>query len=671
LDRKSYALKDNLTQSGGSVLQAMQNLPGITVQEGRVQLRGSDKVTILVDGKQTAITGFGSQSGLENIPASAIERIEIINNPTAKFDANGSAGIINIIYKKTRKEGFNGKASLAAGLGSLWVRKENLPGIRPQYTMTPKINPGLTMNYRRKKINLFFQGDYLYTETLNKNEFVTRYYDNGDTIQSQLKRNRNTHFITIKSGADIEIDDRNSLTISGLFGSEKIIDRGDQPFYSGDLKDQLRLWQFLEDELKTTYMGTANYQHKFKAAGHSLSAGFNYTFHREDEKYFYDNYLPGSKGTDAFKLLSDEQVFDFSVDYVRPLKYGRIETGIKIRQRGIPTNMMFMPGQNSVIDSSAGGKATYNEFIPAIYGNYVFEARKWDAELGLRLEYVKIRYDVNPGHPVYSSSGYSYTQPFPNFRLGYKIDDHHKLSFFFNRRVDRPNEVDIRIFPKYDDAEIIKVGNPGLRPQFTNSLEIGFKKSWSKGSLFGGLYHRFANGTITRISTIVSGSPLFYAIFQNAGKSYNTGFEVLWSETISKAVSFSINGNIYRNTIDSFTVLNLYPTPHIFSADKQSAFSGNIKLNASFHLAGNVDLQATIVYLAPDVIPQGKIEQRFSVDVGANKMIQKGKGEVFANATDLFNTMVIDKRIQGNGFYYVSADYFETQAIRIGYSYKF
>ena len=537
--------------------------------------------------------------------------------------------------------------------------------------MTPKINPGLALNYRKKKVNLFFQGDYLYTETLNKNEFVTRFYDNGDTIQSQLKRNRNTHFVTIKSGADIEIDDRNSLTISGLFGSEKIIDRGDQPFYSGDLKDQLRLWQFLEDELKTTYMATANYQHKFKEAGHTLSAGFNYTFHREDEKYFYDNYLPGSKGTDAFKLLSDEQVFDFTVDYVRPLKYGRVETGIKIRQRGIPTNMMFMPGQNSVLDSSAGGQARYNEFIPAIYGNYVFEARKWDAELGLRLEYVKIQYDVNPDHPVYSSSGYSYTQPFPNFRLGYKIDDQHKISFFFNRRVDRPNEVDIRIFPKYDDAEIIKVGNPALRPQFTNTLEIGFKKSWSKGSLFGGLYHRFAEGTITRISTIVPGSPLIYAIFQNAGKSYNTGFEVLCSETISKAVSFSLNGNIYRNTIDSFTVLNLYPTPHVFSAQKQSAISGNVKLNASFHLSSNVDLQATIIYLAPDVIPQGEIEQRFSVDLGAKKSIQKGKGELFVNATDLFNTMVIDKRIQGNGFYYVSTDYYETQVIRIGYSYKF
>ena len=109
MDRKSYAMKDNLTQSGGSVLQAMQNLPGITVQEGRVQLRGSDKVTILVDGKQTAITGFGSQSGLENIPASAIERIEIINNPTAKFDANGSAGIINIIYKKPERKDSMGR----------------------------------------------------------------------------------------------------------------------------------------------------------------------------------------------------------------------------------------------------------------------------------------------------------------------------------------------------------------------------------------------------------------------------------------------------------------------------------------------------------------------------------------------------------------------------------
>ncbi len=421
MDKKTFSLKENISQSGGSVLQAMQNLPGVTVQDGKVQLRGNDKVTVLIDGKQTAITGFGNQTGLDNIPASAIEKIEIINNPSAKYDANGNAGIINIIYKKNKKDGFNGKAGFTTGIGSLWVRKDNLPTIRPQYTFTPKLNPSVSLNYSKKKVNVFFQGDYLYTETLNKNEFVTRNYDNGEVINSQLKRNRNTHFTTLKSGIDYLINDQNSFSISGLWGSEKIIDRGDQPFFNGDIYQRKRLWQFLEDELKTTIMATANYQHKFKEAGHLLNIGFNYTFHREDEKYFYDNYLPASTGTDAFKLLSDEQVYDFNFDYIKPLGYGRIETGIKLRNRNIPTNMQFIPGANSVLDTNAGGWATYKELIPAIYGNYIFENKKWEAELGLRVEYVRIQYDVNPNHIVYKSDGYNYTQPFPNLRLAYKI----------------------------------------------------------------------------------------------------------------------------------------------------------------------------------------------------------------------------------------------------------
>jgi outer membrane receptor protein involved in Fe transport len=671
MDKKTFSLKDNISQSGGSVLQAMQNLPSVTVQDGKVQLRGNDKVTVLIDGKQTALTGFGNQTGLDNIPASAIEKIEIINNPSAKYDANGNAGIINIIYKKNKKDGFNGKVGFTTGIGSLWVRKENLPSIRPQYTNTPKINPSVSLNYRKNKVNIFFQGDYLYTETLNKNEFVTRSYDNGEVINSQLKRNRNTHFTTLKSGIDYAINEQNSLTISGLFGSEKIIDRGDQPFFNGDFSQRKRLWQFLEDELKTTVMATANYQHKFKEAGHLLNVGFNYTFHREDEKYFYDNYLQTSIGTDAFKLLSDEQVYDFNLDYIKPLKYGRLETGIKLRSRDIPTNMQFIPGVNSVLDTNAGGWATYKEIIPAVYGNYIFENKKWEAELGLRIEYVKIQYNVNPNHIVYKSDGYNYTQPFPNLRLAYKINDNNKISIFYNRRVDRPNEVDIRIFPKYDDAEIIKVGNPALRPQFTNSIELGFKKTWEKGSLYNAIYHRFADGTITRISSTVPPSTLIYATFQNVNKSYNSGVEMVLAQEISKLYTFNINLNAYRNQIDAFTVENKYPTTHTFSADKQDIFSGNIKLNNTFHFPKNLDVQLTAIYLAPDIIPQGKINSRFSLDLGLKKAIQKGKGEIFFNATDLLNTMIIRKEIKGQGFNYTSNDYYETQVIRLGYAYKF
>ena len=199
MDKKVFSVADNITQSGGSVLQSMQNLPGVTLHDGKVQLRGNDKVMVLIDGKQTALTGFGNQSGLDNIPASAIEKIEIINNPSAKYDANGNAGIINIIYKKNKQEGFNGKVGITSGYGALWERKENLPTIRPQYQVTPKINPSLSLNYRKNKINAFFQADYLYTETLNKNEFVTRTYDDGTIINQQTIRNRNTHFTTLKS----------------------------------------------------------------------------------------------------------------------------------------------------------------------------------------------------------------------------------------------------------------------------------------------------------------------------------------------------------------------------------------------------------------------------------------------------------------------------------------
>jgi len=671
LDKKTFSLNDNVSQSGGSVLQVMQNLPSVTVQDGKIQLRGSDKVVVLIDGKQTALTGFGNQSGLDNIPASSIDKIEIINNPSSKYDANGNAGIINIIYKKNNLNGFNGKVGLTTGLGSLWERRSNLPTIRPQYTLTPKINPSLSLNYRKNKVNLFFQGDYLYTETLNKNEFVVRTYDNGDIINQQLKRNRNTHFTTLKTGVDWSLSEQNTLTISGLFGSEKIIDRGDQPFFNDDLTERLRLWQFLEDELKTTWMATASFRHKFSEPGHFLNAGFNYTFHREDEQYFYDNYLPNSTGTDAFKLLSDEQVFDFNLDYVKPLKHGRLETGIKLRKRDIPTNMIFLPGENSVIDSDAGGEATYKELIPAVYGNYIYESEEWEAELGLRFEYVKIDYEVNPNHPTYSSDGYSYTQPFPNMRFAYKLNERNKISLFYNRRVDRPNEVDIRIFPKYDDAEIIKVGNPALRAQFTNSVEFGYKSNWEDGSIYGALYHKFIDGTITRISSIVDGSNLIYAIFQNVNNSYNTGVEFVLAHKFSKLFNSNINVNAYRNQIDAFTVVNKYPEDHVFSAEQQLAYSGNLKFNNNFSFSNNVEAQITAVYLAPDIIPQGKIQSRFSLDFGIKKSMQKGKGEVFLNATDILNTMIIKKEIMGNNFKYTSDDYYETQVIRFGYNYKF
>jgi outer membrane receptor protein involved in Fe transport len=671
MDKKTFTLADNIAQTGGSVLQAMQNLPGVTTQDGKVQLRGNDKVMILIDGKQTALTGFNSQSGLDNLPASAIEKIEIINNPSSRYDANGNAGIINIILKKSKEDGFNGKVGLGSGLGALWQRKGNLPGIRPQYHTTPKVNPSVSLNYRKEKLNVYFQGDYLYTETLNKNEFVNRTYDDGTIIHQQTKRNRNTHFTNLKTGIDWKYNDNNTLSFSVLFGSEKILDNGDEPFFNHDYSQRLRLWQFLEDELKTTAMASATYQHKFKEAGHVLNAGINYTFHRENEKYFFTNTLPESTGTDAFKLLSDENVLDVNIDYIKPLASGRLETGFKFRNRVIPTNMHFYPGQNSVIDANAGGKATYEESIPAVYGNYVYENDRIEAEAGIRLEYLDLEYEVNPNHPVYKTDGYHYFNPFPSMKFAYKFNDNNKLSVFYNRRVDRPNEVDIRIFPKYDDAEIIKVGNPGLRPQFTNTAELGYKATIGKGYLFTSLYYKHVEGTISRIATTVPGNSFIYNVFQNAGNSSMMGSELMFTQKPASWYSYNVNATIYRNSIDAFSGTILYPQPTNYTVDKQQITSGNVKWNNTFTFSPTLTGQLMAAYLAPDIIPQGKTLGRFSTDVGLKKTVQKGKGEFYVNATDLFNTLVIRKEVHANGFSYTSKDYYETQVIRFGYNYKF
>lgn len=669
LDRKVFDISNNISQSGGSVLQALKNLPGVTAgEDGKILLRGSDKVAVLVDGRQTALTGFGNQTSLDNIPASAIERIEIINNPSARYDANGNAGIINIIYKKNNQEGFNGRIGMSAGLGSLWIRKENFPDIRPQSTKTVKLNPSVAINYKKQKLNIFFQGDYLHTPTLNKNEFTDRFYDSGDTIRQQLKRNRSTNVVTSKAGVDWNWNAQNALSLSALFSSEKILDRGDQPFFNAGLTQRRRLWQFLEDELKTTVTATASYQHKYAQPGRLLNIGFNYTFHREDEKYFFTNIMPDFTGKDAFKLLSDENVFDLNADYIRPLRYGRFEGGMKLRRRFIPTNMQFFPGLNSPIDSLAGGWANYKETIPALYGNYVFENRNFELEAGLRVEYINLRYTVNPTHPTYKSDGYSYAKPFPSVRLAYKFDDRNKISIFYNRRVDRPNEVDIRIFPKYDDAEIIKIGNPALKPQFTSSWEAGYKTTWGSGSLYAAAYHKQTNGTITRIGTTLPTQTLIYNIFQNAGKSYNSGGELVWQQDLASWFSLNVNANLYHNSIHAFSVETLYPVRSVFAAQKQQLTSGSAKVNALLK-GKKTELQIAVIYQAPDIVPQGRTGYRFSVDAGAKRQLRKG--ELFVNATDLFGTLVIRKTVFGDGFHYSSRDYYETQVVRAGYSYKF
>ncbi len=282
-----------------------------------------------------------------------------------------------------------------------------------------------------------------------------------------------------------------------------------------------------------------------------------------------------------------------------------------------------------------------------------------------------LNYDVNPNHNTYRSDGYRYVRPFPNVRVAWKFDESNKVTIFFNRRVDRPNEVDIRIFPKYDEPELIKVGNPALRPQYSTAAEVGYKSTWPDRSFYAAAYHRVVDGTITRIATQAPGSVLLYNVFQNGGRSRSTGSEVVWQQTVSPKLSFTASASAYRKTADAFSVVNQYPVPIPYSAPRQEITSGNGKLDVSIRLPREWQLQASNVYLAPDLLPQGRTGSRFSLDAGLRKSIQRGKGEIVVNATDLLNTMQVQRTIHGTDFVLNSTDYLETQVIRMGYSWKF
>jgi len=676
MDRKVYDIEENISQQGGSVAQIMKNLPGITVdQEGKVFLRGSDKVSILIDGKQTAITGMGSQSGLENIPASAIESIEIINNPSAKYDASGMAGVINIIFKKEQQQGWNGRAGLTLGAGGLMEKNPNMVNtIRDQYSFTPKINPTLSLNYRKDAFNFFVSGDLLYHQQMMKNEFFVRAANDGSFIRQQWLENRTQPIYNLRAGLDYEINSKNLLTFSALFNYRAYTDLGDLP-YSNMLSSTFldRLWQYYEEEINQTLFLSLTHKYLFEQPGHELVSSFNYSFRRKDEVFYFtnQNFDESFTGTDTTGLIADENIFDLTLDYQRPLRSGRIEIGTKQRARIFPNFITFTPGINSILDMGLDGSAEYQDYLSALYTNYIYELKNLELEAGLRAEYARVDYLVDPDHSVYESSGFDYLGLFPNLRASWLINENSRLTAFYNRRVDRPEEKNLRVFPTYADPEILSMGNPGLVPQFTNSVELGYRQSWDRGYIYGAAYHRISENILTKIITEVPGTTRFATVDQNAGMGYNSGVELVASRQLGQKIKVNANANYYLNRIAAFSIVNAYPSNVPFSREEQTAWAGNFKLNMDFDLPSSFKLQLAGIYFTPDIIPQGKILERYSVDMGLSRSLWGGKGEAFLNATDVFNTMINKYELEGSGFSINSTDYYETQVIRIGIQYRF
>ena len=676
LDQRIFRMDDNIVGSTGSLLDALRGLPGVTVdQDGRVLLRGSDRVSVLIDGKYSSLTGFGNQSGLDSVPAANIASIEIINNPSAAYDAAGMAGIINIVYRENLERGLNFDAGLTLGAGTLSKRKDDLPTDLGSFSSNQKIIPSFNLNFNAPDRRYFLQSEFLIQDDIPNNEFTSRFYDDGTVILSQVPENRDQKQYIISGGMDRFLDNSRTLTVTAALDFETHIDVAQVPFIDAATMTRNRYWFWREEE-DTGYFNVAvDYEHLFAEPGHEISMSLQYTRGWEDEAYFLNEESAVRVGTDMTHLEAEENTLPLQIDYVRPLRSGRIEAGARLQRRWIPVTYTVDRGIGSVIYEGLGDWSEWSEDIYAGYGNYVREGEQYAVEAGLRLEQTDVAYDLPPENVYYSQSdAYDYFKVYPNVRLTYRINDTNSFAAFYNNRVDRPGEAELRVFPKYDDPELLKVGNPYLRPQFTETFELSFEHLWDSGSVLLSAYYRDIEDPFTRVFAIDPTNTTYdivNRIYQNVGSGTNTGMELIFSQDISTNWELSGSVNWYENVIDADRVTLLFPIQRPFDVAYSKADTWDLSLNNLITFSNGMRLQLNAAYYGDRNIAQGIQEARSFIDIAVTKPVLDGRGELVFSVSDLFNNFGIKQRIDGAGFDAIYENYYETQVVSFGLNYEF
>ncbi|MEZ4415596.1 MAG: TonB-dependent receptor [Gemmatimonadota bacterium] len=676
VETQVFRIGEAAAQTTGSLLDAMRNLPGVTVdQDGKVSLRGSDHVAILIDGKPSSLTGFGSQRGLDNVPAANIEAIEIINNPSARFDAAGMAGIINIIYRQEQQLGLSGDFGLSLGLGQFSKQRPDLPTELGSFSTNEKIIPSVSLAYNTDRVRAFGHGEVFRQHDLPNNEFTTRFYDDGRVIESQVPENRvQTHYI-FNGGSDVQLDDVNMLTVSGIWDFESHTDRAQVPFILDSTGERLRYWFWREHESTGFVNVTANWKHQFATPGQELDVNLQYTRGWEDEEYFLNEDSPVRVGRDGTHLKAVENTVPLTLDFVRPLASGRVELGGKLQRRWLPITYTVDRGVQSVIYDGLGDHSDWEEDLYAAYLNLVRITDTYTLEGGLRLEQTSVEYRI-PTENIYypGSDAYDYLELFPNVKLTWAFSSSDRLIAAYNRRIDRPGEPELRIFPKYDDPELLKVGNPFLRPQLTNVYELGYGRSWTSGSWTTSLYRRDISDAFLRIFAIDDSNAnydIVNKIYENAGNSTQTGVEVIVQQEIAGPWLLSGSVNWFRNEVDALQTTLYFPTQRPFSLSASSLDTWDLTVNNRIRVPGDGEVQLSFIRYGRRNVPQGFERARSSVDVSGKWPLADQNAELIFTFSDIFNDFGIRREVEGEGFTALYENLMETQVATVGIRWRF
>lgn len=640
VDRKSFDVTQLISNSGEAASDVLDNIPSVEVDnDGNVSLRGNSSVEVWINGKSSGLTSDNRAQILQQLPAESIEKIEVIDNPSAKFSAEGSAGIINIVLKKNRKAGYYG--SLQAGGGT-----------------RGGANTSFNINYNSSKLDAYANIGYRHRSNDGRSESDQVFTNTGEYQRYRgTSKNMGNNLFT-RAGITWHATDKDDISFNGMmmFGGGK--NRSDIPYRYGTVGDGSDSRMMLrrtrsKDDMRMLY-GELNYRHNFSDK-HFIDFTIDANKWKRDNDNFYQDstvYYSEERPTEYDyqyrPMYMNNNRWEMKLDYENQINDRmKVEAGYQgnFSHENSPQESFVddtsWDGANSVEDKDYFNRFIYDMDLHALYATFSYKLGKLGVMGGLRGEYWKVNtesytweqeHDASKRDPAFKKD---YFQLFPSLFLSYQLTETQQLQLNYTRRLRRPWGGQLNSFRDTRDATMVSFGNPELTPEFSNSFSLNYLKTRNDHSLLVSAYYRPTSDVIQRINYQSSTDGLMYSTSVNVAKSLSSGLEVVLKNKLFRILDLTTTANAYYYKLNGFS----------YDIDGQTVtgkgndnFTWNARMTASLILPYDISVQATGRYNARQVITQGHRKANYSVDLGARKNFFNKALTVAVNCRDLLNS---------------------------------
>lgn len=637
LDKKIYNVGKDLTNSGATISDALDNIPSVTVDvDGAIALRGNGNVRILINGRPSALAGFGSTDALRQLPADAIEKVEVITSPSARYDAEGTAGILNIVLKKEKTRGFNGTINTTVGYPDA-------------FSITPNLN------LRTDRFNIFTTIGYRYRKGPGNALFDNTYFNGAfDRVLEERGIDRSNSGFNANLGIEYFLTETSSLTASAfgrLNDGEDITENNTIRFIATDI-DSRTFRREVEVEDEKSYQLSLNYNNDFNDKGHKLTADFQYSYDEEIKPttIIENNTFPNNDAVASENIneIEEQNEVLLQVDYVLPMGEAQFEAGYRGNFEESDTDFALeeLNLATGIFEPNLGltNRFVFNQNVNALYSQYGNKFGNFSFLLGMRLENTQLKGKVTGvdvatlqeilGSEIDLDFDKNYLGLFPTINLIYELAENENLTLGYNRRINRPRGRYINPFPSRSSRTNVFQGNPDLDPAFANAYDLGYLKRWGKLTLTSSVYYQKETNSFERIQeetgeltsdgiAIIRSLPINLSTNERIGAEMGILYNAFkWWRINGSFNFFQFNSNGFYNGVD-------------FGAKNTSWFS---RFSSKVTLPGKIDWQTNAYYRGPTENAQTRNEGIFSLNLAFSKDILKDKGTIAFNVSDLLNS---------------------------------